>query len=67
MKNQLGVRLSSVVLAGPDVTALMVGLAIPTVSGTDDISLVAAMLGATVMTHNLFLHSHLVQVKWLQT
>eukprot|EP00301_Raphidiophrys_heterophryoidea_P002185 c11023_g1_i2.p1 GENE.c11023_g1_i2~~c11023_g1_i2.p1 ORF type:complete len:341 (+),score=94.82 c11023_g1_i2:556-1578(+) len=47
----------------PDFKKIVEGTFIPLEIQEGDWDLVAAILGATVMTHNLFLHSHLVQTR----
>jgi manganese transport protein len=48
-------------LAAPDVTEIARHAVIPEFQGTDSILLAVGILGATVMPHVVFLHSHLTQ------
>lgn len=48
-------------IARPDGSALLNGLFVPTLEGTNSIMLAAGILGATVMPHVIYLHSALTQ------
>ena len=52
--------LTEIVLSKPDVTAIAAGL-VPSLPGEGALFLAIGILGATVMPHNLYLHSALVQ------
>lgn len=46
----------------PKMKELVIGMAIPTLSGTNAVFLAAGVLGATIMPHVIYLHSALTQV-----
>jgi manganese transport protein len=48
-------------IAQPDGTALLGGLLVPTLKGSNSLLLAAGILGATVMPHVIYLHSALTQ------
>ncbi len=50
--------------AHPDVGAVARGALLPQISGGGALLVVVAIIGATVMPHNLFLHSSLVLDRW---
>jgi len=52
-----------VFLSGPEWGALAVGLVVPTVPNAEAFYIALGILGATVMPHNLYLHTALVQTR----
>lgn len=48
-------------IAHPDGTALLAGLFVPTLAGSNSLLLATGILGATVMPHVIYLHSALMQ------
>jgi manganese transport protein len=50
-------------LSRPDWTGVAVGLAVPTIPSAEAFYIALGILGATVMPHNLYLHTALVQTR----
>jgi manganese transport protein len=57
-----GCFLIEIILSKPQLSEVVTGL-IPRLSGTESLYAAIAILGATVMPHNLYLHSALVQTR----
>jgi manganese transport protein len=55
-----------VVLSRPEWSALAVGLVVPTIPNAEAFYIALGILGATVMPHNLYLHTALVQTRDIQ-
>jgi manganese transport protein len=53
----------NIFLAGPDWAAAAHGVLVPSMPGGDALLISLGILGATVMPHNLYLHSSLVQTR----
>lgn len=60
-----GAFLVEMVLAKPDMGELVTGF-IPSLPGEDALYIAIGIIGATVMPHNLYLHSSLVQTRMIQ-
>jgi manganese transport protein len=60
-----GAFLVEMVLAKPDMSELVTGF-IPSLPGEDALYIAIGIIGATVMPHNLYLHSSLVQTRRIQ-
>src|SRR5438105_2487611 len=58
-----GCFLLEMILAKPDVRGMAHGLITPTVLRGDELFIALGILGATVMPHNLYLHSSIVQTR----
>lgn len=58
-----GAYLVEVVLGRPDWGAIGVALVHPALAGSESVLLAVGILGATVMPHVIFLHSHLTQAR----
>jgi manganese transport protein len=56
----------NVFLAKPDWPAVGVGLVVPSLPGAGALAIAVGILGATVMPHNLYLHSAIVQSRIIE-
>lgn len=55
--------LITAILTGPDLIAMVKGMFVPSFSG-ENLLMVIALVGTTVVPYNLFLHASLVNEKW---
>jgi manganese transport protein len=58
-----GAFLVQMILAKPDMGAVATGFLVPSISNAEALFIAIGIIGATVMPHNLYLHSALVQTR----